>query len=117
MKIKDTELISQRPRGLVPGTPEWLAQIQGPKLVLRMIAEIDAQEVGSMSPTGARLLGMALDRIMPSLTAIHHSGEGQLTGFTDEQLKEKLRLLLGEADATKFDQTQVTTVDFQEAKE
>lgn len=111
------DLTTARPRGLVPGSPEWLAEIQGPKLVLRLIAEIDAQAIGEMNPTGARLLGMALDRIMPSLTAIHHSGETQLTGFTDEQLKEKLRLLLGEQDAAKFDQTQVTTVDFQEAKE
>lgn len=114
MKIKDSELITQRPRGLVPGTPEWLAQIQGPKLVLRMIAEIDAQPIGSMSPTGARLLGMALDRIMPSLTAIHHSGETQLTGFTDEQLKEKLRLLLGEQEAAKFNLATAETVDYKE---
>jgi hypothetical protein len=111
------DLTTPRPRGLVPGTPEWLAEIQGPKLVLRLIAEIDAQEVGQMNPTGARLLGMALDRIMPSLTAIHHSGETQLTGFTDDQLKEKLRLLLGEQDANKFDLTTVSTVDFQESKE
>jgi hypothetical protein len=110
--------LSAPPRmGLMPGTPEWLAEIQGPKLVIRLIAEIDAQEVGQMNPTGARLLGMALDRIMPSLTAVHHSGETQLTGFTDDQLKEKLRLLLGEQDAAKFDQATVTTVDFQEAKE
>jgi hypothetical protein len=111
------DLTTQRPRGLVPGSTEWLAEIQGPKLVLRLIAEIDAQEVGQMNPTGARLLGMALDRIMPSLTAIHHSGETQLTGFTDEQLKDKLRLLLGEQDAAKFDHSQATTVDFQESKE
>lgn len=112
-----TDLTTPRPRGLVPGTPEWLAEIQGPKLVLRLIAEIDAQAVGEMNPTGARLLGMALDRIMPSLTAIHHSGETVLTGFTDDQLKEKLRLLLGEQEAAKFDQATATTVDFQEAKE
>lgn len=110
------DLTTPRPRGLVPGSPEWLAEIQGPKLVLRMIAEIDAQPVGTMSPTGARLLGMALDRIMPSLTAVHHTGETQLNGFTDEQLKEKLRLLLGEQEASKFEQGEVTTVDFQEAK-
>jgi hypothetical protein len=106
--------ITKRPRGLVPGTPEWLAQVQGPKLVLRMVAEIEAQEIGKMSPTGARLLGMALDRILPSLTAIHHTGETQLNGFTDDQLKEKLRLLLGEKEAAAFDLKQVQTVDFQE---
>jgi hypothetical protein len=69
-----------------------------------------------MNPTGARLLGMALDRILPSLTAIHHSGETQLTGFTDDQLKEKLRILLGEQDAQKFDKKQVQTVEYEEKK-
>lgn len=108
------DFLTERPKGLVPGTPEWLAQVQGPKLVLRMIAEIDAQEVGKMSPTGAKLMSMALDRILPSLTAIHHTGETQLNGFTDDQLKEKLRLLLGEKEAADFDLTQVQTVDFKE---
>lgn len=112
--MKDIE--SKRPVGLVPGTPQWLAEIQGPRLVMRLIQEIEAQQVGQMSPTGARLLGMALDRIMPSLTAIHHSGETQLSSFSDEQLKEKLRLLLGEKDAAKFDINQIETVQFQEAK-
>src|SRR5271163_4908394 len=106
------DITTQRPRGLVPGTPEWLAEIQGPKLILRLVAEIDAQQLGFMTPTGAKLLGMALDRIMPSLTAVHHSGDTVLTGFTDEQLKEKLRLLLGEQDAAKFDLGQAETVDF-----
>lgn len=110
------DLTTQRPRGLVPGTPEWLAEVQGPKLVLRLISEIEAQPIGGMSPTGARLLGMALDRIMPSLTAIHHTGETQLTVMTDEQLKEKLRTLLGEKDAATFDITTASTVEFQEAK-
>lgn len=108
------DITTQRPRGLVPGSPQWLAEIQGPKLVLRLIKEIEAQEVGQMNPTGARLLGMALDRILPSLTAIHHSGETQLTGFTDEQLKEKLRLLLGEQEAAKFNLVTAETVDFKE---
>lgn len=112
--MKDIE--SKRPVGLVPGTPQWLAEIQGPRLILRLIEEIEAQQVGQMSPTGARLLGMALDRIMPSLTAIHHSGETQLTGMSDDQLKEKLRMLLGEQDAAKFDMKQIETVQFQEAK-
>jgi hypothetical protein len=108
------DITTQRPKGLVPGTPEWLAQVQGPKLVLRMIAEIDAQPVGGMSPTGARLLGMALDRILPSLTAIHHSGDTPLTGFTDDQLREKLRVLLGQEEATKFDLNTIDTVEFKE---
>lgn len=106
------DYISERPKGLVPGTPDWLAQVQGPKLILRMVAEIEAQEVGKMSPTGARLLGMALDRIMPSLTAIHHTGETQLAAFSDDELKEKLRALLGEAQAQKFDMSTVETVEF-----
>lgn len=110
------DITTQRPRGLVPGTPEWLAEVQGPKLILRLIAEIEAQEVGQMSPTGARLLGLALDRIMPTLTAVHHTGETQLTGFSDDQLKEKLKSLLGEAEAAKFDLTTIETVDFQEVQ-
>lgn len=111
------DITTPRPRGLVPGTPEWLAEIQGPKLVIRLIKEIEAQEVGNMTPTGARLLGMALDRIMPSLTAIHHSGDTQLTSFTDDQLKEKLRALLGEKEAANFDLNQIETVEFKEGKE
>ena len=107
--------ITQRPRGLVPGTPEWLIQVQGPKLILRLVAEIESMEVGKMNPTGARLLGMAMDRILPSLTAIHHTGETQLTGLTDEQIKEKLRALLGEKEAAAFDLSQVQTVEFTEA--
>lgn len=106
----------ERPRGLVPGTPEWLAQVQGPKLILRMVAEIDAQQVGFMSPTGARLLGMALDRIYPSLTAVHHTGANDLTPMTDDQLREKLRLLLGEQEANKFDISTVETVEYKENK-
>lgn len=108
------DYLTERPKGLVPGTAEWLVQVQGPKLILRVIAEIEAQEVGKMNPTGARLVGMVVDRIMPSLTAIHHSGETQLTGFTDDQLKEKLRFLLGEKEAAAFDLAQVQTVDFKE---
>src|ERR1700740_1383558 len=108
------DITTPRPAGLVPGTPEWLTEIQGPKLVLRLIAEIDAQEVGKMNPTGARLLGMALDRILPSLTAVHHTGETGLSGYSDEQLKEKLRALLGEKEAAVFDMGQVQTVEFQE---
>lgn len=111
-----SDLISERPRGLVPGTPEWLVQVQGPKLILRLVAEIEASEVGKMTPTGARLLGMALDRIHPSLTAVHHTGETQLSGLTDDQLKEKLRLHLGEKEAAAFDLAQVQTVEFQEEK-
>lgn len=106
----------ERPKGLVPGTPEWLAQIQGPKLILRMVAEIDAQKVGFMSPTGARLLGMAIDRIYPTLTAVHHTGTNDLTPLTDEQLKEKLRLLLGEKEVSQFDMKTIETVEFTERK-
>lgn len=109
-------ITTQRPRGLVPGSQDWLTEIQGPKLVMRLIKEIDAQKVGQMSPTGARLLGMALDRVLPSLTSIHHTGETQLNAFTDDQLKEKLRALLGEKDASRFDMQVVQTVDFQEEK-
>lgn len=110
------DIASQRPRGLVPGTPEWLAEIQGPRLILRLVDEIDAQQVGEMTPTGARLLGMALDRILPSLTAVHHTGDSPLGGFSDEQLKEKLRVLLGEKDANTFDLSQAQTVEFKEEK-
>ena len=110
------DISTPRPRGLVPGSQEWLVEIQGPKLVKRLIDEIDAQQIGDMTPTGARLLGMALDRILPSLTAIHHTGETQMAGFTDEQLKEKLRVLLGENAAATFDLAQVQTVDFKEKK-
>lgn len=106
----------ERPRGLVPGTPEWLAQVQGPRLILRLVEEIEAQKVGFMSPTGARLLGMALDRVYPSLTAVHHTGTNDLTPMTDEQLKEKLRLLLGEKEAARFDIGTVETVEFTENK-
>jgi|ERR1700675_669245 len=109
--------IMERPRGLVPGTPEWLAQVQGPKLILRLVDEIEAQKVGFMSPTGARLLGMALDRIYPSLTAIHHTGSTDLTPMTDDELKEKLRLLLGEQEATKFDLSTVETVEYKDQKQ
>ena len=68
--MKD-DLTPSRPHGLIPGTPQWLIEIQGPLLIKRLVAEIETQEVGKMNPTGARLLGMAIDRIMPSLTAIH----------------------------------------------
>lgn len=110
------DLTTDRPRGLVPGTPEWLAEIQGPALVLRLIAEIEAQPVGAMNPTGARLLGMALDRILPSLTAVHHTGETQLTAFSDEQLKEKLRVLLGEKEAARFEMKTIDDVEFIEER-
>jgi hypothetical protein len=110
-------ITTQRPRGLVPGSQDWLVEVQGPKLVMRLIKEIEAQKIGQMSATGARLLGMALDRILPSLTAIHHTGDGQLNAFTDDQLKEKLRILLGEKEAARFDMKEVQTVDFQEGKE
>ncbi|MES2729965.1 MAG: hypothetical protein V4621_07725 [Pseudomonadota bacterium] len=109
------DISTPRPAGLVPGSPEWLAEIQGPKLVMRLISEIEAQPVGNMSPTGARLLGMALDRIMPSLTAVHHTGDGNFATMTDEQLKEKLRVLLGEKEASVFDMKNAEVVEFKES--
>lgn len=111
--MKD-DLTPARPTGLVPGTPQWLIEIQGPILIKRLVAEIEAQEVGKMNPTGARLLGMAIDRIMPSLTAIHHTGDTPLRSFSDDELKEKLRLLLGEKEAATFDLATVETVEFKE---
>lgn len=110
-------LISKRPPGLVPGTPEWLQQIQGPKLVLRLVKEIEAQEVGSMNPTGARLLGMALDRVYPVLTAVHHTGETNFSRMTDEELKAKLAELVNKETSSKFDIQTAETVDFTEGQD
>jgi hypothetical protein len=114
--VTDMNLTTKRPVGLVPGTPEWLAQIQGPRLILRAIQEIEAQQVGGMSPTGARIMSMLLDRVHPVLTAVHHSADASFSSMTTEELKQKLAELVSPEVARKFDVTEAQEVDFSDGE-
>lgn len=86
--------IPKRPRGLVPGSIEWFRQVVGPKLLTRLHDEIEAQNVGEMTPTGARLLTTGLSIVYPTVSAVHHTVETQLASMSDAQLKESLAALL-----------------------
>jgi hypothetical protein len=88
-----THLTTKRPRGLVPGTVEWLREIEGPRLVKRLLDEVHAKPVGEMTPTGARCASMLLDRALPTLATVHHTVEGSLSRMTDDELRQELRRL------------------------
>lgn len=90
-----TEIIPARPRGLVPGSREWLVEQEGPRLVKRLVDEVHAGDVGAMTPTQARCAAMLMDRVLPAMSAVHHTVEGDLQRMPTEQLKEELRRLLG----------------------
>lgn len=88
-------LIQPRPRGLVPGSIEWLREVEGPRLVKRLVDEVHANKVGEMTPTQARCASMVLDRVLPTLQAHHHTVEGELSRKTTEELKAELKAILG----------------------
>lgn len=72
---------------------EWLRDIEGPRLIKRLVDEVHAHDVGKMTPTGARCAAMLLDRALPTLSAVHHTVEGQLSSMsTDEILAELKRI-------------------------
>lgn len=90
--------IIKRPMKLVPGSPEWFREAVGPRLLQRIDDEIQAQPVGEMNPTGARLLTVGLGLIYPTVSAVHHTVENQYGKMDTQALKNELKLLLaGEA--------------------
>lgn len=82
-----------RPRGLVPGSLEWLREREGPRLVKRLVDEVHAGNVGEMTPTQARCASMLLDRVLPQVSAVHHTVETTYANMSEEELRrEFLRL-------------------------
>ena len=93
-------LTTKRPKGLVPGTVDWLREVEGPRLVQRLIDEVHHQPVGEMTPTGARCASMLLDRALPTLSAVHHTIEGGLARMTDEEIRQELARLTNQPSPT-----------------
>ncbi|HEX9116527.1 MAG TPA: hypothetical protein VGA61_10695, partial [Anaerolineae bacterium] len=90
-----TELVPQRPRFLAPGTREWLVEQEGPRLVKRLVDEVHAGQVGEMTPTQARCAAMLMDRVLPAMSAVHHTVEGDLQRLSTEEIKAQLKAMLG----------------------
>lgn len=90
-----TEIIPTRPRGLVPGSREWLVEQEGPRLVKRLVDEVHAGAVGEMTPTQARCAAMLMDRVLPAMSAVHHTVEGDLQRMSTEEIKAQLRAMIG----------------------
>lgn len=103
----------QRPRGLVPGTREWLVELEGPRLVSRLVNEVHASPVGEMTPTQARCAAMLMDRILPAMSAVHHTIEGDLAKKTEDELKAELRRLLN-GDVTDVEAKEAQSAPDQE---
>lgn len=83
----------KRPRGLVPGSREWLTEIEGPRLITRLVDEVHAGEVGAMTPTQARCAAMLLDRFAPTMSAVHHTVEGTLGKMSEAEILAELERL------------------------
>lgn len=112
--MSETALTIARPRGLVPGTREWLTEIEGPRVLKRVIDEIHAQPVGEMNPTGARLCSIVLDRVLPTISAVHHTIEGDLKQLSEQEIKDRLKELLA-GEATDVEAKLIDEPDQQEA--
>ena len=79
-----------RPRGLVPGSREWLMEVEGPKIIRRLVDEVHAGEVGGMTPTQARCASILIDRILPTMSAVTHTIEGSLAQMTEAEIVAEL---------------------------
>jgi hypothetical protein len=82
--------IIKRPRGLVPGSVDWFRESVGPRLLQRLSDEIEAQPVGQMTPTGARLLTVGLGLIYPTVSAVHHTVETDIGKTSTDALERRL---------------------------
>lgn len=89
------ELVPQRPRFLAPGSREWLVEQEGPRLVKRLVDEVHAGSVGEMTPTQARCAAMLMDRVLPAMSAVHHTVEGDLQRLSTDEIKAQLKAMLG----------------------
>lgn len=101
--------ITKRPRGLAPGNPEWFKEVVGPKLLTRLHDEIEAQPVGELNPTGARLLVAGLGLCYPTVSAVHVTHETPLANVPTAELEQRLQQL-----ALERQRELATTVDYTE---
>lgn len=105
--------IIKRPRGLVPGSVEWFRESVGPKLLTRLHDEIEAQTVGEMTPTGARLLTVGLGLIYPTVSAVHHTVEGSLAKVSEVELKNRFeKLMQAHKEQQALEASEAQTVEF-----
>lgn len=86
------QLTTKRPRGLVPGTMEWLREIEGPRLLQKLVMVVHGEV--EFTPTQARVAGILLDRVAPTVSAVHHTVESQYGKMDTQALKNELKLLL-----------------------
>lgn len=109
-----------RPKGLVPGSVEWFKEAVGPKLLQRLHDEIEAQPVGAMNPTGARLLSVGLSIVYPTVSAVHHTVETTIAKTSTVELEARLLELARahqmELQNRKMEDLNVSEVDFVEVK-
>lgn len=89
-----SEITTTRPRGLVPGSIEWLREIEGPRLIQRLSDEAHANPVGEMTPTQARCAALLIDRVLPTVSAVHHTVETQHSKLSDKELQERFAKLM-----------------------
>lgn len=110
------EISTARPRGLVPGSIEWLREVEGPKLVKRLVDEAHANPVGEMTPTQARCAALIIERVLPSVSAVHHTVESSLKNQSDAELKDRFeRLMEKHTMQIQLDSRSAVTVDFSES--
>jgi len=109
------DITTERPRGLVPGSLEWLREIEGPRLVKRLVDESHANPVGEMTPTQARCAALLIDRVLPAISAVHHTVETSLTKVSSDDLNKRfLELMEAHKLQLHMDGREAVTVDFKE---
>lgn len=106
------EITTTRPRGLKPGSMEWLREVQGPRLLERLVDEVHANPAGEMSPTQARCAGMLIPIIYPALSAVHHTVETTLAKESTIDLQKRFEKIMREQAA--LEESKAQTVDFTE---
>ena len=107
--------ISIRPKGLSPGSLEWLRAVEGPRLLQRLVDEIHSGEAGEMTPTQARCAGMLIPIIYPALSAVHHTVETTLAKVSTEELEARFaQLMQAQKNAHALEASQAQTVEFTE---
>lgn len=86
------QLTHKRPKGLVPGTMDWLREVEGPRLLEKLVRVVHGDD--EFTPTQARVAGMLMDRVAPTVSAVHHTVESTYGKMTTDQLKAELKHLL-----------------------
>lgn len=97
---------------------EWLREVQGPRLLTRLVEEVHAATPGEMTPTQARCAGMLIPIIYPALSAVHHTVETTLAKVSTEELEARFaQLMQAQKNAQALEASAAETVEFTEVPE